>query len=422
MYSDGVRFFPRHGLPAREISPDEQPWIVKLLIIILGYATVIVPSFYLINYARRKYAISEPRSTLGRFLRAFAVGNENYQLLDVAPTLGKGSQSVPETRNLLRDAILLLFFFAGIQCTLVMMGFLQERIITRGYQNSGNGQLDQFGDAQFLVFCNRVVAIVVCAIVLTLTWRRQPPHVQPLYVHSFTSISNTMSTWCQYEALKYVSFPTQTICKTSKVVVTMLMGLLIRGQRYTWQEWICGGAVGTGASLFLLGSGRSRKEGVVTSVSGMVLMIGYLLFDSYTLNYQKKLFDKKPKISKYQMMMGVNVFSAILCAVSLLEQGTLFSSIDFALEHNNFFRDVFFLSLSGATGQLFIYSTIEKFGPIVFAVMMTIRQMLSILLSSFYYGHSLSSWSLIGFGIVFTAIFLDIYRRYFEKRRAVVRQ
>ncbi|KIH65005.1 hypothetical protein ANCDUO_04676 [Ancylostoma duodenale] len=74
------------------------------------------------------------------------------------------------------------------------------------------------------------------------------------------------------------------------------------------------------------------------------------------------------------MMMGVNVFSAILCAVSLIEQGTLVSSIDFALHHENFARDVFFLSLSGATGQLFIYSTIEKFGPIVFAVMMTIRQ------------------------------------------------
>ncbi|PIO65676.1 UAA transporter family protein, partial [Teladorsagia circumcincta] len=381
---------------AREISPDEQPWVVKLLIILLGYASVIVPTFYLIGYARRKYAMSEPRTAFGRFLRSFAVGNENYQLLDVAPTKPSVHGS-PETKTLLKDAIALLFFFAGIQ-------------------------FEQFGDAQFLVFCNRVVAIVVCAIVLSLTWRRQPPHVQPYYVHSFTSISNTMSTWCQYEALKYVSFPTQTICKTSKVVVTMLMGLVLRGQRYTWQEWICGGAVGIGASLFLLSSDRSRKEGVVTSVSGMLLMIGYLLFDSYTLNYQKKLFDKKPKISKYQMMMGVNVFSAILCAVSLLEQGTLFSSIDFALEHDHFFRDVFFLSLSGATGQLFIYSTIEKFGPIVFAVMMTIRQMLSILLSSFYYGHSLSSWSLVGFGVVFTAIFLDIYRRYFEKRRAAVKQ
>ncbi|KAK5976897.1 Udp-galactoseudp-glucose transporter 5 [Trichostrongylus colubriformis] len=421
MPSNGPQFLFGHGLPAREISPDEQPWVVKLFIIVLGYATVIVPTFYLISYARRKYASGEPRTAFGRFLRSFAVGSENYQLLEVAPVKHQSHGGI-ETRSLLKDAIALLFFFAGIQCTLVMMGFLQERIITKGYHNIALGQLEQFGDAQFLVFCNRLVAIVVCAIVLSLTWRRQPPHAQPLYVHSFTSISNTMSTWCQYEALKYVSFPTQTICKTSKVVVTMLMGLVLRGQRYTWQEWICGGAVGIGASLFLLSSGRSRKEGVVTSVSGMLLMIGYLLFDSYTLNYQKKLFDKKPKISKYQMMMGVNVFSAILCAVSLLEQGTLFSSIDFALEHEHFFRDVFFLSLSGATGQLFIYSTIEKFGPIVFAVMMTIRQMLSILLSSFYYGHSLSSWSLVGFGVVFSAIFLDIYRRYFEKRRSVVKQ
>ncbi|KIH65929.1 adenosine 3'-phospho 5'-phosphosulfate transporter 1 domain protein [Ancylostoma duodenale] len=329
------------------MSPDERPWIVKLLIILLGYASVVVPAILLICVVRRKYATSEPRTVFGRFLRSFAIGNENYQLLEA--TTGK-QQSPSETRNLMKDAIMLMFFFSGIQ-------------------------VDQFGDAQFLVFCNRVVAMVVCAIVLMLTWRRQPPHAQPLYVHSYTSISNTMSTWCQYEALKYVSFPTQTICKTSKVVVTMLMGLVLRGQRYSWQEWGCGGAVGLGASLFLLSSGRSRAEGVVTSISGMFLMIGYLLFDSYTLNYQKKLFDKKPKISKYQMMMGVNVFSAILCAVSLIEQGTLFSSIDFALHHENFARDVFFLSLSGATGQLFIYSTIEKFGPIVFAVMMTIRQM-----------------------------------------------
>ncbi|VDM56474.1 unnamed protein product [Angiostrongylus costaricensis] len=380
------------------MSPDEQPWIVKLLIILFGYATVIVPAYVLIQYIRRKYSTLEPRTTVGRFLRSFAVGTENYQFLEsMKPTVGA------DTRNFFKDAVTLLFFFAGIQCTLVMMGFLQERIITQGYRaydfeqvSFFFNQTDQFGDAQFLVLCNRMVGILVCAIVLTLTWKRQPPHVQPYFVHSYTSISNTMSTWCQYEALKYVSFPTQTICKTSKVVVTMLMGLLLRGQHYTWQEWMCGATVGTGAGLFLLSSGRSKHEGIVTSVSGMILMLGYLVFDSYTLNYQKKLFDKKPKISKYQMMMGVNVFSAILCMVSLIEQGTLFTSIGFAFDHEHFSRDVLFLSLSGATGQ-----------------------MLSILLSSFYYGHSLSSWSFVGFGIVFSAIFLDIYRKYFERRHSV---
>uniref|UniRef100_A0A1I7XIK2 Adenosine 3'-phospho 5'-phosphosulfate transporter 1 n=1 Tax=Heterorhabditis bacteriophora TaxID=37862 RepID=A0A1I7XIK2_HETBA len=77
-----------------------------------------------------------------------------------------------------------------------------------------------------------------------------------------------MSSWCQYEALKYVSFPTQTICKASKVVVTMLMGRILRKQSYSWQEYICGGSIAIGASVFLLSSSGSWfGERSSTSVS-----------------------------------------------------------------------------------------------------------------------------------------------------------
>jgi hypothetical protein len=37
------------------------------------------------------------------------------------------------------------------------------------------------------------------------------------------------------------------------------------------------------------------------AISGIVLMTGYLFFDAFTLNWQKKLFDTKPKISRYQV-------------------------------------------------------------------------------------------------------------------------
>ncbi|KIH65004.1 UAA transporter family protein [Ancylostoma duodenale] len=251
---------------------------------------------------------SEPRTVFGRFLRSFAIGNENYQLLEA--TTGK-QQSPSETRNLMKDAIMLMFFFSGIQCTLVMMGFLQERIITRGYSVHNSSVVDQFGDAQFLVFCNRVVAMVVCAIVLMLTWRRLLTTVSSRVLNQLLMREDDKDATATCAAavrplvhldIEHHVHMVPTICKTSKVVVTMLMGLVLRGQRYSWQEWGCGGAVGLGASLFLLSSGRSRAEGVVTSISGMFLMIGYLLFDSYTLNYQKKLFDKKPKISKYQFL------------------------------------------------------------------------------------------------------------------------
>ena len=45
----------------------------------------------------------------------------------------------------------------------------------------------------------------------------------------------------------------------------------------------------------------------------MILMAGYLLFDAFTLNWQKALFDTKPKVSKYQVgFQNWNQFFRIL--------------------------------------------------------------------------------------------------------------
>ena len=39
--------------------------------------------------------------------------------------------------------------------------------------------------------------------------------IAPLFLFSFCSFSNVLSSWCQYEALKYVNFPTQVRLPTS---------------------------------------------------------------------------------------------------------------------------------------------------------------------------------------------------------------
>uniref|UniRef100_A0A1I7VSD8 Adenosine 3'-phospho 5'-phosphosulfate transporter 1 n=1 Tax=Loa loa TaxID=7209 RepID=A0A1I7VSD8_LOALO len=308
-----------------------------------------------------------------------------------------------------------------LQITLILMGYIQERIMTQTYLSTVDHQLNKFENTQFLVFMNRVFAIILCTAYLIVNWKREPPHVPPFYKHSFTSFSNTLSSWCQYEALKFVSFPTQTVCKASKVLSTMLMGFIIRGERYGFSECACTVMLAFGASLFLLsnsskefGSNTVSSSDWVTTVSGIGLMSGYLLFDAFTLNWQKKLFDVRPRVSRYQMMFGVNMFSMILCFVTLIEEGTFLSPFRFLATHEGFGRDIFFLSLSGALGQIVIYITIERFGPMIFAVMMTLRQILSILLSAVAYDHPMSAWSTFGLLITFTAVFGTIYIRHHQ--------
>lgn len=74
-----------------------------------------------------------------------------------------------------------------------------------------NGQY--FKSSRFMVFANRIIALLVCLPLLWWESRRSgaKPHNLPLYKYSFCSVSNIASSVCQYEALKFVSFPTQAV-------------------------------------------------------------------------------------------------------------------------------------------------------------------------------------------------------------------
>lgn len=106
----------------------------------------------------------------------------------------------------------MLFAFTGLLSTFLIWGYYQEKIMTLSYSG------DKFTDSQFLVFMNRITAFLLSGSYLLVTHRKQPPHRAPFYKYTFASFSNTMSSWFQYEALKYVSFPTQILAKASKII------------------------------------------------------------------------------------------------------------------------------------------------------------------------------------------------------------
>lgn len=95
-----------------------------------------------------------------------------------------------------------------VQASYLTWGVLQERVMTRSYgATEVEGSGERFKDSQFLVFMNRILALTVSGLWCVLF--KQPRHGAPMYKYSFASLSNILSSWCQYEALKYISFPTQ---------------------------------------------------------------------------------------------------------------------------------------------------------------------------------------------------------------------
>ena len=268
---------------------------------------------------------------------------------------------------------------------------------------------EKFTNSQFLVFVNRILALAVAGVYISV--RQQPKQRVPFYKYSYSSISNTLSSWCQYEALKFVSFPTQVLAKASKVIPVMLMGKVVSNRTYPWHEYITAGILSLGVGMFLLAansSSDSDSHHIETTFAGVIILIGYMAFDSFTSNWQSELF-KTYKVSSVQMMFGVNLFSCIFTVGSLLFRGVFFSSLAFLFDHFMFAYHAALLSICSAVGQLFIFHTIARFGPIVFTLIMTTRQAISILLSCMVYGHLLSPQALVGVLVVFIALFLRVY-------------
>ena len=138
-------------------------------------------------------------------------------------------------------------------------------------------------------------------------------------------------------------------------------------------------------------------------------MILYVCFDAFTSNWQSKLF-KKHKVSKMQLMIGINFWSALFIFISITSSGEMKEAIAFFRNHETIaLYSLLMLCISGALGQFFIYHTIKTFGPLIFSIIMATRQIFSIVLSCIIFQHTLNFYSIIGSIIVFLSIGMRIY-------------
>lgn len=200
------------------------------------------------------------------------------------------------------------------------------------------------------------------------------------------------------------------------MIPVMLVGRLVSRTRYERYEYGTALVLSCGMLLFMLDAGGvagGKKTAASTTTAGACLLIAYVLFDSFTSNWQSAIF-RAYGVSSVQMMCAVNLFSCVLTGASLAQQDALAGPLRFAAEHRAFVLDCLLLSLCSALGQLLIFCTIAAFGPVVFAIIMSVRQCLAILLSCLLYSHPVHPVGLLGILLVFLGVFLRIY---FNQRR-----
>lgn len=205
---------------------------------VLSYA-ISFGSFYLFIWVARKLVktgYQEKTGLWSRLLHACVSEQldpgEKLKLAAEASDKGKKDKA---TESFCYSALHLCACTGGIIVAYVLWGYMQERIMTKPY---ATGEL--FHSSKFLVFANRVLALFVAYVAREIQRRNgtDVSHTAPLYQFSFSSVSNIVSSVCQYEALKYISFPTQVLSKSCKMVPVMMMGYLVSRKVYPMTEYL----------------------------------------------------------------------------------------------------------------------------------------------------------------------------------------
>merc|ERR1719316_2185519 len=255
---------------------------------------------------------------------------------------------------------------------------------------------------------NRLCAVVFAVAMATGKGESLMPKVA-LWKYLAISFSNVAATTCQYEALKWVSFPVQMLGKSFKMMPVMLWGIVISGKSYGMKDWLIALAITGGVTEFLMtGNISAAHSDQGDSVYGLALLVGFLAFDGFTSTFQEKLF-KEHSTTKYNQMLYINLFSALTSCISLVIFGGLGDAINFCIAHPRVMLDASMLSAGAVGGQFFIYSMVKEFGALAFAATMNVRQVVSIILSYIMYTKPISVLQIVGLVMVFGALSYKSY-------------
>jgi len=296
-----------------------------------------------------------------------------------------------------------LLIAGALQACFISYGILKEMLVTQDHIAS-----------PVLVLSSRFGAIVCAAIFMLLSEGRITLGA-PIHSMLAFAFTNEASTWAGYEMLKYVSFPVQVMAKSVKMLPSMLMGRLLNGNRYSTYQYLQAVAAlvcvaimnftdsGTGGGK--KGKGGSDAEDMSAMYKlgmGVAMLMVFFACDSFTSQWQDKLYQQYPGLTQTQMMLGGNLLGFLLTSGTLVAAWPkVQESIAVAVARPEVMGRIICLGFVYALGQFCIYSAIRILGPLSFTWIMTARQLLSVLISLVFFGHGVSVTKVVCILVVF---------------------
>ena len=303
---------------------------------------------------------------------------------------------------------------AGIFLSFSFFAVKQEDVYKKAYGAEG----DFFKSTFFCLVLERGINALVAWIGVLLLGKSglAIPHKD-----IFSSgVSQMLAMAASNEALRFVSYPTQVLGKSCKMVPVMAGGIVLGGKKYSLIEYLQVLLITIGVCVFNFG-GKSKKGGG-DSPYGLALIAVSLLMDMVTGGLQDKVKTQTKALnptaagpkrpSMHESMLWTNVSGLLVAILLALATGQLGSGLKFCSAHPDCFVAIVTYALASAFGQNFVYFTLTQFNPLVLTTVTTTRKIFSTLYSVFRNpNNSLNGMQWSGTSLVFAGLLGDIARK-----------
>ena len=208
------------------------------------------------------------------------------------------------------------------------------------------------------------------------------PSSRIFWPSSLVAVVSAMSSPFGYASLQHVDYITFILAKSCKLLPVMFLHVTLYRKKYPFYKYAVVALVTAGVAIFTLhqSSGSKKKKGADgNSLYGLTLLSINLLFDGLTNATQDDIYVRFPGYSGQQMMCALNMMSTFLTSFYLLLSpylvqsgiagivgmdvkgaGELQEALYFIGRHPAVGWDILGFAASGATGQVFICTSISQ--------------------------------------------------------------
>lgn len=314
------------------------------------------------------------------------------------------------------ESLKLVFACAGIFFSFSYFAVLQEDVYKKDY---GEGDATERFKYTFLALTveRGVNAVMALLAMITLGGSGLKIPVADLFN---SGLSQMFAMAASNEALRFVSFPTQVLGKSCKMVPVMVGGIVLGGKKYKMVQYLQVLLITVGVCVFNFG-GKKKSAGADSSY-GLILIVISLVMDAVTGGLQDKVKartiefnpDKpKAKPTMHESMMWTNLSGCLVSAALAFATGHLNDGLAFCARHPGVLNAILIYSVSSAVGQNFIYYTITQFSPLLLTTVTTTRKIFSTVYSVLRNpANSLSETQWTGCALVFVGLIVEIAEKF----------